>query len=568
MAERSRRVGVSSRMQPINEAASILRKKALACLVIALVAAGTWWPRIQGPIDLRWDGGAYYILGTSLAQGEGYRMLSEPGSIPSSLHPPLLPVLVAALQLSLGTSDHVVVGHALRLGIALASVGYAVSIFLLLGAYLPRTYAFVAACLAVLPPQYVYFSDAFYAETLFALFTVLFFIFNRHRTSTACFLLSGLCAVLAYEARTAGIALLAAWVADCLFRKEFKRAGIAILISAVPVLTWTGWIKAVESSAEYQRPSYAYQTAPYLYFNVSYAKNMFQLADPFSPELGPFTASTLIKRVRSNVAALPMNIGQAVSNWAASPRIALPLALLVFAGMVLQMVRKQYLIIFYLTLSLAAVCLTPFEKQYVRYLIPLYPFFALALFQVLALFVREPRISATLLPTFSRSILVTTVVVVMSWQAFAGVRSLYSLNHDDVAYEQAGRDVKYKLFHYAPLGTAFDEGLEWLKGNSQSMDMIAATDPQWTYLRTGRKAVLPPFELNGEKAQHLIDTVPVKYLIAETKPQRLGLGAYYRFTSALLRENPLHWDLVWSSSDRSMVIYRRTDFMQGPERPE
>jgi hypothetical protein len=80
--------------------------------------------------------------------------------------------------------------------------------------------------------------------------------------------------------------------------------------------------------------------------------------------------------------------------------------------------------------------------------------------------------------------------------------------------------------------------------------------------------VLPPFELNGEKAQHLIDTVPVKYLIAETKPQRLGLGAYYRFTSALLRENPLHWDLVWSSSDRSMVIYRRTDFMQGPERPE
>ena len=244
--------------------------------MVALVAAATWWPRIEGPIDLRWDGGAYYILGTSLAQGEGYRMLSEPGSIPSSLHPPLLPVLVAALQLSLGTSDHIVVGHALRLAIAVASVGYAVSIFLLLGAYLPRTYAFVAACIAVLPPQYVYFSDAFYAETLFGLFTVLFFILNRHRNSTACFLLSGLCAVLAYEARTAGIALLAAWVADCLLRKEFKRAGIVLVISAVPVLTWTGWIKAVESSPEYQRPSYAYQTAPYLYFNVSYAKNMFR----------------------------------------------------------------------------------------------------------------------------------------------------------------------------------------------------------------------------------------------------------------------------------------------------
>ena len=409
-------MGVSSRMQPINEAASILRKKALACLVVALVAAATWWPRSEGPIDLRWDAGAYYILGTSLARGEGYRMLSEPGSISSSLHPPLLPVLVAALQLSLGTSDHVVVGHALRLGIALASVGYAISIFLLLGAYLPRTYAFVAACLAVLPPQYVYFSDALYAETVFGLFTVLFFIFNRHRNSTACFLLSGLCAVLAYEARTAGIALLAAWVADCLLRKEFKRAGIVLMISAVPVLTWTGWIKAVESSPEYQRPSYAYQTAPYLYFNVSYARNMLELADPFTPELGPLTASILINRVRSNAKALPMSIGQAVSSWVASPRIALPLAFLVFVGMVLQMVRKQYLMILYVALSLAAVCLTPFEKQFVRYLIPLYPFFVLAMFQVLALFVREPRISATLLPTFGRSILVTIVVAVIAWQ--------------------------------------------------------------------------------------------------------------------------------------------------------
>jgi hypothetical protein len=88
------------------------------------------------------------------------------------------------------------------------------------------------------------------------------------------------------------------------------------------------------------------------------------------------------------------------------------------------------------------------------------------------------------------------------------------------------------------------------------------------YLRTGRKAVLPPFELNGEKAQRLIDTVPVKYLIAETRPQRLGLGAYYRFTSALLRDNPSHWDLVWSSSDRSMEIYRRTRPMDGSARAD
>jgi hypothetical protein len=259
-----------------------------------------------------------------------------------------------------------------------------------------------------------------------------------------------------------------------------------------------------------------------------------------------------------------MSIGRAVSSWEASRRVALPLAFFVFVGMVLQIMRKQYLMTLYVILTIAAVCLTPFEKQFVRYLMPLYPFFALALFQVLALFLREPRISATLVPTFGRSILITIVVGAISWHQFANLRRLYALNYDAVAYEQGGQQVKYKLFHYAPIGVAYDEGLEWLKGNSQGADVIAATDPQWASLRTGRKAVLPPFELNGKKAQLLIDTVPVKYLIAETRPAPLGLGAYHRFTAALLRENPLQWDLVWSSSDRSMVIFRRTNLSHAP----
>ncbi len=48
----------------------------LSCVTVAL-----WLPRQAGPIDLRWDGGVYYLLGTSLAEGRGYRLLNEPGEI-------------------------------------------------------------------------------------------------------------------------------------------------------------------------------------------------------------------------------------------------------------------------------------------------------------------------------------------------------------------------------------------------------------------------------------------------------------------------------------------------------
>ena len=76
-------------------------------LILALLAltVATWVPRFRGPIDLRWDGATYYVLGTALAEGKGYRLLNEPGDIEAVQYPPLLPALVAAHQWVLGTSD-------------------------------------------------------------------------------------------------------------------------------------------------------------------------------------------------------------------------------------------------------------------------------------------------------------------------------------------------------------------------------------------------------------------------------------------------------------------------------
>ena len=37
-------------------------------VIVALVVL-LWLPRLTGPIDLRWDAGVYYVLGTSLGHG-------------------------------------------------------------------------------------------------------------------------------------------------------------------------------------------------------------------------------------------------------------------------------------------------------------------------------------------------------------------------------------------------------------------------------------------------------------------------------------------------------------------
>src|ERR1043166_8103715 len=72
-------------------------------IVVLAVALILWTPRLSGPIDLRWDAGVYYVLGTSLATGHGYRILIEPGSPEALQYPPLLPGIVAVCERALGS---------------------------------------------------------------------------------------------------------------------------------------------------------------------------------------------------------------------------------------------------------------------------------------------------------------------------------------------------------------------------------------------------------------------------------------------------------------------------------
>src|SRR5437764_10227701 len=117
--------------------------------VVALVLI-LWAPRLSGPIDLRWDAGVYYILGTSLAQGHGYRILSEPGSPEAVQYPPLLPGIVALYARAFGSIDPAVIGPWLRLSYAALFLVYGIGVLALARKYLSPLFAFIAT--APLPP--------------------------------------------------------------------------------------------------------------------------------------------------------------------------------------------------------------------------------------------------------------------------------------------------------------------------------------------------------------------------------------------------------------------------------
>ena len=381
------------------------RPDVLCVLVVLLVTVALWLPRLAGPIDPRSDGGVYYVLGTSIYEGAGYRMLNEPGEIRAVQYPPGLPALVAAHQWALGTSDFTRVGAALRLTFMLLSIGLALSTYVLARRFLAPGWAMAATLVATLSLMVYSFSDLLYTETPFALAAVWMAILHDRwqRTGSRWAEVGvGATAVAGYLLRTLGIALLAAWVVESVVRRRFAQAALRTGVAMVPFLLWQGYVAGVTARPEHGDPAYPYQRASYYFSNVAYAENV-RLIDPFRPELGNASTGQMIARALRNTGAIPVAMSAATTvpleawawpvgvfarrlglgrpKWPAYVPTLAVTGLIVLGG-VLLVRRGRWFVPLLFLVSVGLVCLAPWPEQSHRYLTPSAPF--MALFFVLA----------------------------------------------------------------------------------------------------------------------------------------------------------------------------------------
>jgi hypothetical protein len=531
--------------------------------LLVLLTIGHWWPRLSGPIDLRFDAGVYYVLGTSLARGDGYRLASEPGDIEAIQYPPLLPAWVALHQRVLGTEDPLVVGRALRITNCAGSLLYALCVYALARRLLTARAALFAGVLAVLYFHTLYLQDLCFTEVPFALLTLLFFLADG-----AALRLRWLAYPLAASAfllRTAGIALFAAWVLDALFARRWRAFTARTLLAATCVFAWQGYVYRVTHSPEYGKPAYEYQRAPYQFYNVSYAENL-TLLDPFRPEAGPTTTLALARRGFGNAPRLVVGMGESVSaprgfwqwplrslgRWldAQVPlglvRIPLwALGLAVVAGVWLLAREGARTMALYVLAALGLIALLPWPTQIPRYLAPLVPFLTMGLARALGAARGRLRLGAAAL---GASVLLT--------QAFT-LRKTFEVYHHTLEYPRAdgsGLTGELFLFDEAPGWRAFYAALGWLRANSAPQDVVASSCPHLVWLHAGRKAVLPPFEPDPAKAQRLLDSARVAYVIVD---ELAFLDVTRRYAQPVVTAPGERWELVHRDPSGTLAIYRR-----------
>jgi len=554
------------------------RNDALAVASLVVLTLLLWLPRIQGPIDLRYDAGTYYVLGTSLAQGTGYRMLNEPGAIEAVQYPPLLPLFVAAHQWALGTSDPAIVAPWLRVSFFFLTLGCALASFFLARRFLPTGMALLAAALALMHPDVLWSSELLFSELPFTLLVLLFLLVMGRPGSPATRgrdAVAGVLAAAAFLLRTAGVALLAAWVGEALLRRRWRRAAVRAGVALLPVLGWQAYIADVTGSPEYADPAYAYQRAPYQFYNVTYAENM-QYVDHFTPELGPVSREVLLARVARNVGLSVSPLGQAVSVKAISLELfidrlnqgrqgaKLPrwpahvpfvmLGVAVLAGLALLWLRGERLIPLFTAGSVVLIATTPWPGQFIRYLVPLVPLLTLALCVALAWAWDRLRTMERGRWRLGGRLLVVALAAGALALQLRLLHWLYFEKWAVVTYQDAaGREHRDRFFYFDHEWQEHVRALDWLADVAGPDETIVTWTSHYAYLLTGRRAVMPPFEADAAEAQRLVETVPASYLVID---DNLASHVSHRYALPMVQSNPERWQLIYATPDSISLIYR------------
>ena len=388
--------------------------------------------------------------------------------------------------------------------------------------------------------------------------------------------LAAIPAIGAFFCRTVGATVFVAWVADALLRKQYRRAMLRSALACLCVGTWLAYVRSVESSPEYSKPTYGYQRADYLFYNVSYAKNVSYI-DPYRPERGKTSAWDFFNRFLTNVLAAPENVGEAITSYKTFmvlqvnalnrcigfslipenfvPRFLIGIGFLSLSGIVLLLVRREWGIAIYVFVSVLVLCaISPWPAQQVRYLVPVVPSFLLGLVEcVRSLSMRSGSTSRAWRTSWRLSTAV--LMIVITSELLVNYCQVHKSFFKDVSVRnRLGLEVPYRQICYGNELIAMDEAVDWVGEHAATGDIVAASMPHWIYLRTGLKSVMPPLEVNPAKTMTLLRSVPVRFLLHETP-------AFFtwRYVDAAVRAYPDEWRLVHTArKDREAVfVYER-----------
>jgi hypothetical protein len=231
---------------------------------------------------------------------------------------------------------------------------------------------------------------------------------------------------------------------------------------------------------------------------------------------------------------------------------------LVIAGLVILAVRRAWLMLFIPVFSIGLMWITPWPEQFLRYLMPLSPFLAIAALLPLSELRASPPIRPDIIGP-ARAVLGGFLLLALILQTYA-VWQLFHRWRDrptSAGANLAGRSrASYDYFYYTRPWQSWEEGVAWITANTPPDAIIATPHQHLCYLRSNRRTVLPPLEPDPTRARRLLEAVPVSYVVVTDAGENAEVAwISSRYSLPAVQEDPGNWSLVFSN-DRTQIYSR------------
>ena len=303
-------------------------------------------------LSLTGDNAQFINLGRSLADGHGLSETIEGEPIPHTKYPFGFPLLLAI-------TDILFPGNLIALK-SLIVLLYAISIpltYLLIRRFAASPIALGVSALCLASPLLLDYSHQVMSEIPFLLFSLLALLLLHRAQKTnalSTLALAIIAMIAAYYIRSAGIILIATGIIFFALHKKWKETGLIAVGSLLLALPW-------------QIRNTSLGGTPYI--------NQLLSINPYRPEEGALTFTTLIERILANLEIYGLQIIPYIflpSFIDANYFVGIVFSCLLLYALITGLI-KRHLLIVYLTCYLSLYILWPHVWSDTRFLIPAIP---------------------------------------------------------------------------------------------------------------------------------------------------------------------------------------------------
>lgn len=458
------------------------RGTALTMAGLALLVAAIYLLRIDSVAGLILDDAWYMVLGKSLADGEGLRLISSsaPPIVPAV--PPGFPALLAIVfAIDPAYPSNLVWLKAVSV-LAMFGVGITSWIYFTRYRDMPPAIAFMAAAAIVLTPAMVFLATStVMAECVFMLAqlaTVVAIERATRRERNSATLSAGVMAGVTILVRTAGVAVAGAGLVYFLLQRRWRQAGLFAAATAITVTPWLIYASVNAPTFDERLRhggSIAYTYQQLLSMERPGAVNteassdailnraVRNLGDIVSRDIGAVFLPVLYRPpLESGQEAI--SVGRPGRGSMGGPTGTRVVSVLIFLALLAGIFRaRAWLSLPVLVIAASLVVIGPVESQTFRYLVPLSPLLFLLLWQA------APR------PDVMRVVLLCVLV-------------LHLVDHAQYLRARSAGEADWVAG-----AQEIDVVIDWVDKNLPADAPIVSSNPGLLYLQTGRKGLVYAF---------------------------------------------------------------------------